>query len=66
MRFPSITLLIAAITLYIASCRADSYSEYITLYSDMAVEQQELHASPPPSLWHKACWRVPQDVPHSP
>ena len=46
MRFPSITLLIAAITLYIASCRADSYSEYITLYSDMAVEQQELHGIP--------------------
>lgn len=46
MRFPSITLLIAAITLYIASCRADSYNEYITLYSDMAVEQQELHGIP--------------------
>lgn len=46
MRFPSITLLIAATTLYLASCRADSYSEYITLYSDMAVEQQELHGIP--------------------
>lgn len=46
MRFPSITLLIASITLYIASCRADSYNEYITLYSDMAVEQQELHGIP--------------------
>ena len=46
MRFPSIILLIAAITLYLAPCRADSYSEYITLYSDMAVEQQELHGIP--------------------